>query len=290
MATTHLPTVSTAAARPLAALRRHPLIGYFLLAFGLSWLYELIFLLRPGLPFIPALIGPIAAAFIMTAVTDGRAGIGVLLRRFVHWRVGIRWYMFVLVGFPLVYLLGAIVVAGDLPAVSSNLLVRIARSYPYALVYTLVVGGPLLEEPGWRGFALPRLQEAYGPLRGSLILGLLWVAWHLPMYLAPAFADVNGGLSLAGIAVFGLGALAFGLIMTWVFNHTGGSLILAVLLHTTLNAFQGVVNVLYPGQFGSEVNGLIAFGVLALALVIATRGRLGYRDPETRIASATETP
>jgi hypothetical protein len=68
--------------------------------------------------------------------------------------------------------------------------------------------------------------------------------------------------------------------MTWVFNHTRGSLLLAILLHTSLNIFQPVINLLYPNQAHSEVNGLIGFGVLALMLVFATRGGLGYRDAE----------
>jgi len=291
MTTTQLPTPSTAAAGGLfQALRRHPLVGYFGLAFGLTWLYELVVLILLRLPFepwyLPVFIGPLAAAFIMAAVTGGRAGIGQLLRACVRWRVKFVWYLFVLVGIPLIYLLGAIVVAGGLPTVPANLLLRIAQSYPYALVYTLVIGGPLFEEPGWRGFALPRLQQRYRPLAGSLILGLLWGLWHLPMYLVPEFAAVNGGLRLAGVSVYLLSGIEFALIFTWVFNHTRGSVLLAILLHTSINAFQGAINVLYPSQAGSEVNGLIGFGVLALVLVCATRGRLGYHDAEAPRASA----
>ncbi len=286
METTHLPTRSSAAPGGLLeALRRHPLIGYFVLAYGLTWIYELLFLIRPGLPFTPAIIGPTAAAFIMTAVTGGRAGIGQLLRRFVRWRVGVNWYLFVLVGIPLAYLLGAIALAGcRLPAVPGSLLLRIAQTYPIGFVFTFFTGGPLFEEPGWRGFALPRLQQRYRPLAGSLILGVLWALWHLPMYLAPGFAAENGGLSLSGLSVFLLSAIAFTVIMTWVFNHTRGSLLLAILLHTSVDIFQPVVNLLYPSQASSEVNGLIGFGVLALVLVFATRGRLGYRDADGQAA------
>jgi uncharacterized protein len=220
----------------------------------------------------------------MSAVTGGRAGIDQLLRSFVRWRVGVVWYLFVLVGIPLVYLLGAIVVARGLPDVSGNLVMRIAQSYPYAFMFTLFTGGPLFEEPGWRGFALPRLQERYRPLVGSLILGALWGLWHLPMYLMPEFAAVNGGFSLAGVGLYILSGIEFALIFTWVFNQTRGSLLLAILLHTSVNVFQGVVNVLYPSQAGSEVNGLIGFGALALALVFLTRGRLAYRHDDAQVA------
>jgi membrane protease YdiL (CAAX protease family) len=288
METTQLPTRSSAASGGLfEVLRRHPLIGYFGLAYGFTWIYVLLLLIRPGLPFIPAIIAPTAAALIMTAVTGGRTGIGQLLRYLVRWRVGISWYLFVLVGIPLVYLLGAIVVAGGrLPDAPSSLLLRLAQSYPIGFAFTFLTGGPLFEEPGWRGFALPRLQHRYRALVGSLILGALWVLWHVPMFLVPGFAAENGGLSLSGIGVFLLTALAFTVIMTWVFNHTRGSLLLAILLHTSLNIFQPVVNLLYPNQAHSEVNGLIGFGVLALILVVVTRSRLGYRDAEPPAAEA----
>jgi membrane protease YdiL (CAAX protease family) len=279
METAHLPTRSTAGSGGLSqALRRHPLIGYFVLALGITWLYVLLLLIRPGLPVAPAAIGPTAAAFIMTALTGGWPATRELLRRMVRWRVGSVWYLFTLVVIPLVYLLGAIIVAGGLPAVPGSLLLRLARGYPIWFVMILVIGGPLFEEPGWRGFALPRLQQRYGPLAGSLILGLLWGLWHMPMYLLPSFSTENGGLSLSAIGVFLLGALTFTVIMTWVFNHTRGSVLLAILVHTSINIFQLVVNQLYPSQADSEVNILIGFGVLALAILIATRGRLGYRD------------
>src|SRR6266545_1850804 len=244
METTHLPTRSSAGSGGLfEALRRRPLIGYFGLAYGFTWIYVLLLLIRPDLPFTPAIIGPTAAALIMTAVTGGRAGIGQLLRRLVRRRVGISWYLFILVGIPLVYLLGAIVLAGGrLPDVPGSLLLRLAQSYPIGFVFTFFTGGPLFEEPGWRGFS--------------------------------------------GLGVFLLTALAFTVIMTWVFNHTRASLLLAILLHTSINIFQPVVNLLYPSQATTEVNGLIGFGVLALILVVMTRGRLGYRDAEAPAAEA----
>jgi CAAX protease family protein len=100
----------------------------------------------------------------------------------------------------------------------------------------------------------------------------------------PGFAAQNGGLSFSGIGVFLLAALAIAVSMTWLFNHTRGSLLLAILLHTSVDIFQPVVNALYPSQANSEVNGLIGFGVLALLILIATRGRLGYHDGEAGVA------
>lgn len=125
----------------------------------------------------PELFGPILDAFVMTAVTSGRAGVKHLLRRFVLWRVGTVWYLFALVCIPAIYFFGIVLVPGGLgsfkaPAVTMSLL------YPVLFLVVLVLDGPLFEEPGWRGFALPRLQERWGPLAGSVILGALWATWH----------------------------------------------------------------------------------------------------------------
>ena len=104
-----------------------------------------------------------------------------------------------------------------------------------AFLYVLV-SGPLFEEPGWRGFALPHLQTHWGPLAGSVILGFLWAAWHFTEYLvSPDFAATNGGWTPQGIGVYVLVLISISVIITWVFNHTRGSLLLAILLHTAVN-------------------------------------------------------
>lgn len=108
------------------------------------------------------------------------------------------------------------------------------------------------------------------------MVGLLWAAWHLPVYFLPTFASENGGLSLTSIGVFGLSAIAFAIIMTWVFNHTRGSLLIAMLIHASLNTFQGYANGLFPTQANSEVHPLIGLVGLAILIVIITRSQLGY--------------
>jgi membrane protease YdiL (CAAX protease family) len=150
----------------------------------------------------------------------------------------------------------------------------------YAIIFTVggVIGGPFFEEPGWRGFALPRLQSQLGPLRGTLLLGSLWGAWHLPQYFVPDWAEQNGGLHPSSLIVYLLIVMAIATIMTWVFNHTQGSLLLAMLAHASVNTAQVVVvNELFPNKASTEVNALLAFGVTALVLIVVTRGRLGYQ-------------
>jgi uncharacterized protein len=166
-------------------LARHPLVSYFLIAFAWSWALLLsVVLSKEGLGLLPygvsraladliapaSLLGPSLAALIVTGTTEGGAGIGRLLRRIVRWRVGFRWYLFALVGLPVVMVLGTLLRPGALAAFDISALPS-GIAYIGAFAFILVLGGPLFEEPGWRGFALPWLQQLHGPLVGGLTLG-----------------------------------------------------------------------------------------------------------------------
>jgi uncharacterized protein len=266
----------------LPTLRRHPLFFFFLMAFGVTGVLEgvfFIYLARPytiwlNLPIL--LLGPTAAAFIMTGVAEGWPGLHRLLRSYVQWRVGIRWYLFALLGIPAIELLGAIVMPGALASFQPKHWAFLLF-YPVYFGLVLFLGSPFFEEPGWRGFALPRLQHRYGPLGGSLTLGILWGLWHLPLFFVPGWASQNGGLSFASIGIYVLITVAVALIMTWVYHHTQGSLLIAMLTHTSMTAAQEVIKLFFPIVTSTTVYALIGFGVVALVLVIITRGRLGYR-------------
>ncbi|MFG1926899.1 CPBP family intramembrane glutamic endopeptidase [Cryptosporangium sp. NPDC048952] len=135
----------------------------------------------------------------------------------------------------------------------------------------------LAEEPGWRDFALPRLQTRYGPLVGTLILGPLWAWWHLPLFLTTWYRGEN---ALRSIALYTVLAVAFSIIITWAFNRTGESLPVAMLIHASNNnTFSVLAPVLLPALVSSDsvrVASLIGYGAVAIALVVATRGQLGY--------------
>src|ERR671920_753217 len=167
-------------------LARHPLVFFFLIAYAGTWLVELPYILSEDgaglLPFsspllkwtspVTIFLGPFLAAFIMTGVTEGRAGIGRFLRRFVLWRVGLGWYLFAFVGIPVIAVVSVVVIPGVLESFE-GLGALAPLSVLGVFVYVFFLGGALGEEPGWRGFALPRLQSMHGPLLGSLILGPL---------------------------------------------------------------------------------------------------------------------
>jgi len=269
-------------------LARHPLVFFFIIAYAGTWLLELPYILSEDgaglLPFSSPLLkwtspvtiftGPFLAAFIMTGVTEGRAGIRRLLRRFVLWRVGLGWYLFVLVGIPAILVLSVIVLPGALGSFQG-----LATLAPLTLLFLAVYGfflsGPLAEEPGWRGFALPRLQSLHGPLVGSLILGVLWALWHLPLFFTPW-----NTLTTFNVVVYVLATTCLTIIYTWVFNNTKGSLLLAILLHWSFDLSTLIVGPLFPAPIVDEYGLLVilpGFGAAALLVVALTRGRLGYQ-------------
>jgi membrane protease YdiL (CAAX protease family) len=167
-------------------LARYPLTFYFIIAYAFAWVVWVpLALSQDGagvLSFhspigasasviLASFVGPFLSAFIMTGIIEGSEGIGRLLRRCVLWRVGLGWYLFTLIGIPLILVLGVIVLPGAL-ASFKGLASLVAIPWLSQIVYVFV-HGPLGEEPGWRGFALPRLQRLHGPVVGSLILGPL---------------------------------------------------------------------------------------------------------------------
>ncbi|MFE6175294.1 CPBP family intramembrane glutamic endopeptidase [Streptomyces sp. NPDC056464] len=133
----------------------------------------------------------------------------------------------------------------------------------------------LAEEPGWREFAMPRLQRRHGPLLGTLVVGPLWGAWHLPLFLTEwGGPHVTWSTPLEFIVT----AIALSFVMTWVFNRTDESLPLAMLLHCGVNNY---ISLAWSDMFPSLSDGYAAHALLltstaaAVVLLIATRGRLG---------------
>ena len=288
--------MTTVPAQPGSArqsvLVRYPLVCFFVMAYAFTWIVTSPWTLgatgagllpvdltgpAPGLLLAVGIFaGPTLAALIMTAVTEGRAGLRRLLGRLVLWRVGVRWYLFALVGVPLIMLLGFMVYVMAPPDLGALGGPAYMVTYLVGFVLTMILGGPLFEEIGWRGFALPRLQRMRGPLAASLILGVLWAFWHLPQFLVPAWAASSGGGGISGIVLFVLAAVAFSVVISWVFNNTRASLLLAVLVHTSIDAFSGTMGAVYPTAATSAWPMIIGFGVVAMALLVGTRGRLNY--------------
>ena len=273
-----------------ASIQRHPLVAYFTIAFAGTWLlFVPILLSGKGLGLIPlpdavglilfiiaTYAGPFLAALIVTRVVDGRPGLQAWFRRMIQWRVGVQWYLLVLIGYPLIFGIPAILELGA-PTISA-----LSHNWPSALVsyFAAIPIGffiPTLgEEAGWRGFALPRLQKAYGPLLGTLILAVLHALWHLPAYFVNG-AIITGGFNPVVFIANSLAIIAATFIWTWLFNNTAASILFATYVHAVSNAMSGALpkalNLTAPDPwFAFEV-----LGVVALVVIAVTRGRLGYR-------------
>lgn len=283
-----------ASSGPRALIRRHPIACYFALAYGISWIVWSPYVLsQNGLGIIHfrfpnilgdgqlaglllgAYLGPLSSAFIVTVISDGKPGLRRWVRRLLRWRVGWGWYAFALIGIPVVLVLGTLPLPGALATFHLPSPGLLLVYVPYLALQVVTTG--VAEEPGWRDFALPRLQCRHGPLAGTLILGPLWAGWHLPLFLT----DWAPNSDLVSIVEFLFMAIAFSIVITWVFNHTRESLPIAMLVHVTNNnvfsaAWSQFFPMLDPNR-NAVTAALIAYGMLALLLVAATRGRLGYR-------------
>lgn len=292
--TLSLPRAEPAPGRLRALLRGSPLTAFFVLAYAFSWLVSLPYILSVWgvVPntlmagfMLKQWIGPALAAMVMAVVMGGAAGLRELRAAGRAWRVGWQWYVAVLVGAPLLILAGVLVMFG-VPASLPIFGPGIAASYlGYFVLVFIAVGLP--EELGWRGFALPRLQARFGPLGGSLILGVLWAGWHVPFFLTP---DHGGGPHADVVAVATNFALFAGMVVvmavlfTFVYNATRGSVFMTALLHAAIDTPQIVwLPLLLPVGVENSTSGegrlnlalLLAFGAVALVVAVATRGRLG---------------
>ena len=129
---------------------------------------------------------------------------------------------------------------------------------PLLLVVTfpliLIFGGPLFEEGGWRGFALPRLERRHGPLVGSLILGILWACWHLPLFWITVWGTPP---TILNMVLFVPTVVFMTIVYTWVFNNTKGSVLIAILLHTSFDLLVGPVGLLFPAPVVTGYGGAV---------------------------------
>ena len=284
---------STTNSRSLGqVMREHRLISFFVMAYAFSWVMSIPYILGQWgllhgnlqLIFVLKSFGPFLSAYIMTRLLDGKAGAQRLTRRLRQVRAGWQWYAFILLGIPALALMGM----GLLPGALASF-----QGFPpnFAIVYIITFvliffgGGPLGEEPGWRGFALPRLQTRYGALRGTLLLGVLWTFWHLPDFLTDAQRGGPGKdllyLLTVNLPIFLVMVTSMAILFTWFYNHTRDSLFIAVLLHASINGF-GTFMALFsaPSVFNSDLAICLAMLAPALLIVILTRGRLGFKTDQ----------
>lgn len=274
--------VGTSQTTPQTFLQRHAVSIFFVLAFALTWLFQIPLVLdaRGMLPFhVPGffvfLQGPMPgiAALLMAGLVSGRAGVLDLLRRVIRWRVGIVWYVIAIFGSGILYMgavFGSTLLGGAAPVVPSLSLTLLAGIGIQMAIYLIFNW----EDIAWRGFAATRLQATQSALVTAIILGVVEGAFHIPLFFAPTSSQADSPflsfmlLSIAGVVI-----------LNWVFNNTRGSVLLAMLFHAAANTWTDVLPI-PPGTGLGWTVWAVVFTVVAVVLVLVYGARYLSRKPD----------
>lgn len=232
-----------------AIIARHPVLSYFTLAFAISWGGALA-TVGPGVfrgatqvafarlgpaAYVAFLAGPSVAGVLLTGLVHGRAGLRNLRSNLLRWRVGLRWYAIALLTAPLLMTGISFVLSRMSPVYLPAIATTPDRTGLLVFSITFGLVGPFFEELGWTGFAVPALRRRCNTLTTGLAIGVLWGAWHFPLFSAsPApSAAIAPALQLAVLLFSWLPP--YRVLMVWVYDHTE-SVILAVLMHFPITA------------------------------------------------------
>jgi uncharacterized protein len=283
-----MPSRATAARRPVAS--------FVALAFAFSWACWSVSALghRGGVAtalFVLGGFGPLVAALVMVRLTGHSAK--RWFKGLFLWRVDPRWYLFA-VGVPIglaVLVTAEFAVAGN--ELDWSLLdTRLAAFLPTLVLAALLQGGN--EEPGWRGFALGRMQDRFAPVRATLLLGGIWALWHLPLLIATD--EASHGLATGGVLVLValtmLSIVGYAFAYTYLLNKTG-SVLLCILLHAGFNTAMSSAGLRAEDALqGWDYVLALGLGVLTIwfgvaLLIKLTGGRLGHHEPTTPLPLTT---
>jgi membrane protease YdiL (CAAX protease family) len=260
----------------LSVVRRHPIITFFVLTYAIGWGCIPFWTFQAGSPFI--------AALIVIPITQGVAGLKELGLRMIRWRV--RWYWYVVaIGVPLA-VIGLTAGLNVALGASAPSLAGVGSVSTVLMMFAVRLVNPgdgaLGEEPGWRGVALPGLQSTLSPLVSTLILGVVVTVWHVPLLFME-----EGLLQPSFIVGFLLGSFAVTFFYTWLFNHTGGSVLMSIVSH----AAQGTIQIGALWSVGvadfAQANLIFGFVGSALAIGLIVFDRKAWRSPA---APETTTP
>ena len=240
-------------------------VAFVLLTFAISWGFYAGWVLVPGLDSGTATLlllggglGPFAAALLLTWRRRD-VSLRTWLRDRFRLRVPGRYYAFALVLPPVAVALAGLLHVGVFGATPALDELPPLFEYPIFLGFVALLGGGL-EEPGWRGYLLPALQARWRPLHAALLVGVVWFAWHLPLFLRPDFVQAGIPLWLYGPQV-----VAMSVVLTWLTNAARGAVVPAVLLHAGANAG---VN-FYPAGGAAGGTSVVGYGLLTSAVVLA---------------------
>lgn len=273
----------------IALIRRRPLTAFFVLAYLGSWVlwspwwlsqsgigvlpFELPFVAVASINQLGLFAGPFASALLVNRIIEGRDRPNRLLRSMVQWRARPFWYVLALILIPAATGLGYLILPGTTLVLDGGALAVLGVLTTTYLIYLL--GGPVQEEIGWRGFALPRLQARLSPVTAALVLGVIHCAWHAPLFFTSEWDTARHEPSQ--FLAYLLLVLSMSVILSWLFNGSHGSVMLAILGHNGINWALFAAGT-FAGQ-AVENNWPAALGLAALATIAVsvTKGRLGHR-------------
>ena len=263
------------------------MVSFLLMAYGLGWptllagyYFGLSLRLASSLGVIFGLALP---AFLVTAATGGKSGVRDLLRRCFRWRFGIHWYLLALLGLPV----GTLLVASVFPGLAP--IQALAQKWP--LFFTMYLPEVLMalvliqvwEETAWTGFMQDTLQGRHGPLLASILTAPAFVLFHLPLVLLEASQIA---LALVQVAVQAVVVIFLRVMIMWLYNGAGRSVLIVALFHVSFNTVTGsqeatrFIRELIAGPVALLIS-LAVLAVVAVLVAVFTRGRLGYKPGRT---------
>lgn len=260
------------AAEPVSRKQSGNLLPFFLITFVVTWtVYFAVAALPadPDLPkvarelmFLPGTFAPALVAIALTAKAEGRAGVQSLLSRILRWQVAWQWYLFAagfMIAVKLTAALAHFSLSGEWPAFGEE---SIFVMFAAILVSAWVQAG---EEIGWRGYALPRLTRRMGLASASIVLGVIWASWHLPLFFIPGLEMTNQSFPIYLASV-----TAISVALAWLFWKSGGSLLLVMLMHAAINNTKDIVPTAsvasaHPFTLNTSLMGMLTLGVLWLS-------------------------
>ena len=256
-------------------IKRYPQVTFWALAWSTWFLGHVLFEIYPSDLWNLIIYSPFLIGVLVTAIADGRGGLKIFFSRIVRWRVGLKWYAVALLTPPVLYLAAAGLNVLSGATIATDIQWPVWSEFITGILIFSFLMIALGEEPGFRGFALPRLLVGRSALAAGLILGVLHAIWHLPTFFG---GDVIAILSTILIIISGA------ILNTWLFNHTNGSVLLAMLLHVSIDAVSGdigLLKLLFSGaDFARQAVWLaVVYAGVAILLPILTGKELG-RKPE----------
>ena len=254
-------------------LKKHQIVVFLVMTFLFSWTFwGIIYASYKGILIsnihnryfqIFSMLGasmPSVMSIIVNGFFYGGKGIKALLKKLTIWKVSLFFYIFVLLYRAALYYIPVFIcnITGAGYKLPSNISTPVTILLDFILI--ILLGGPLMEELGWRGFVLPRLQNKLNPAFSSLILGVIWACWHLPLFFIPGTSQYGFSFGLFIIA-----CIVLAMLYTWMYNRTDGSLLLPILFHASWNC---TAFVLSHNSFQEDSKYIVVSTIMCLIIIL----------------------